>query len=173
MGENKMTPIEIERKYIIKIPSTKDLESSENYKKSEIEQIYLTSPAGLTHRIRKRVTDGKAEYTETKKVRIDKISSYEDEREITSAEYEALSENRIHKTRSVIKTRHTFLYRNQIFEIDVYPSWRSTCILETELKSRDDKVTFPPFIKIVKEVTGERGYSNAKMAEGFPEETKL
>ncbi len=167
------TPIEIERKYIIKIPDIKEMESAENYRKSDIEQIYLTSLPTVTHRIRKRETLGKTVYTETKKLRIDRISAYEDEREITKEEYEALSKNRRNKTRPVLKTRYTFSYRNQIFEVDVYPSWKTTCILETELKSRDDVVIFPSFIKIIKEVTGERGYSNAKMAESFPKESKI
>ncbi len=166
-------PVEIERKYIIKTPPTEKMQSSEKYSASEIEQIYLGSPASLTHRIRKREVGDTLAYTETKKIRIDKMSAYEDEREISPEEYHTLSRSIREGTRPIIKTRHTFVYENQTFEVDVYPEWKSTCILETELPSRDVQVKFPSFIEIIKEVTGEREYSNAKMAESFPEEIKI
>ena len=167
------TPIEIERKYIIKKPKAEVLTRAEGYTSSEIEQIYLNSHPRVTHRIRKRKTGNITTYTETKKIRIDKVSAYEDEREISEEEYKSLSALTRADTRPVRKVRHTFVYENQLFEIDEYPKWKSICIMETELKARDEKVEFPSFIKIIKEVTGEREYSNAKMAESFPEETKI
>ncbi len=167
------TPIEIERKYIIKMPDTEKLKSAEEYTVSEIEQIYLNSSPQITHRIRKRKKGKITTYTETKKIRIDRVSAYEDEREISASEYETLSKNARRNTRPVRKVRHTFVYENQLFEIDVYPKWKSICIMETELRRRDERVRFPSFIKIIKEVTGEREYSNAKMAECFPKETKI
>lgn len=167
------TPIEIERKYIIKKPKRDVLTLAEEYTASEIEQIYLKSNPGVTHRIRKRKSGEITTYTETKKIRIDKVSAYEDEREISEEEYASLSSLARPNTRPVVKVRHTFVYENQLFEIDEYPKWKSICIMETELKSREQRVKFPSFIKIIKEVTGERQYSNAKMAESFPEETKI
>jgi CYTH domain-containing protein len=42
--------------------------------------------------------------------------------------------------------------------------------METELGDKDEYVDIPAFIKILYEVTGEKRYSNAKMAESFPPE---
>ena len=162
--------IETERKYIIMKPTAKVLTAQDGYTASDIEQIYLNSDAGVTHRIRKRTYADRVEYTETLKVRISAASSVEEEREITADEYGALKANIRKGSRPVIKTRHTFVFLGQLFEIDVYPEWSRTAIMETELESEDTAAVMPDFIKIVKEVTGNKGYSNASMSKTFPKE---
>ena len=168
-----MAGIEIERKYIIKLPLIDLIKKESGFTESCITQIYLNSDAGVTHRVRKRVYEGKATYTETKKTRIDKMSVIEDEREITEAEYLSLSSDIKQGTRPIFKTRYTFLSGEKVVEIDVYPDWKRTCILETELSSREEIVTFPEFINIIKEVTGQFEYSNASMAKCFPKEIEV
>ena len=163
--------IEIEKKYIILIPEEKELSSMENYDKSNITQIYLSSEKAVTHRVRSRERSGKVTYTETKKIRIDKCSAFEDEREITAEEFSELCKKARVDSNPIKKVRHTFLYLGQLFEIDVYPAWKSTAILETELESRETQVEFPDFIKILRDVTGDKRYSNASMAKSFPEES--
>ena len=163
-------PIEIERKYIIRIPSEEQMHCCGVYTVSEIEQIYIESSPLVTHRIRSRKRKGKTVYTETKKIRIDKMSSYEDEREICDSEFNALRNKIKEGTTPIIKTRHTFDYIGKTFEVDVYPEWKKTCIMEIELKSREEEVKFPPFINVLKEVTGDKAYSNASMARSFPSE---
>jgi CYTH domain-containing protein len=164
------TPLEIERKYVIEMPEVSVLAMREGYTVSEIEQTYLESAAHVTHRVRSRRYEGGTVYTETKKIRIDKMSVYEDEREISEGEYLDLLAKRKQDTVTLRKTRHTFDYLGQIFEIDVYPEWRKSAILETELGSRETVVEFPDFIRIIKEVTGEKKYSNAAMSREFPKE---
>lgn len=166
----KQPNIEIEKKYIIAIPEESVLSVMEEYTRSEIVQIYLESPAGITHRVRSRETSGNVTYTETKKIRIDKMSSYEDEREITKEEFLALAEKRDKSTAPIHKIRYTFVYFGQLFEIDVYPEWQRTAILETELKTRETQVKFPEFVKILRDVTGDKSYSNAGMSRNFPPE---
>jgi len=165
-----MAGIEIERKYIIRIPSVDVLADNEGFTSSEITQIYLESGAGVTHRVRKRVYADRISYTETRKTRIDKMSVVEDEREITAEEYDALSVNVKSGTRPVRKTRYTLRAGKHVIEIDVYPEWKRTCIMETELSDREEEVRFPEFISIIKEVTGQYEYSNASMAKRFPRE---
>ena len=162
--------VEIERKYIIMKPSVSEMALLEGYTASEIEQIYLTSETGVTRRIRKRVTGGIPRFYLTEKRRIDSMSAIEDEREISASDYCRLRAELKEGTRPIYKTRYTFLYRSQLFEVDVYPEWRSTAIMETELESRATAVDMPPFIRIVREVTGVRGYSNADMSRAFPPE---
>lgn len=165
-----MKKIETERKFIIEKPDIKILESQNAFTSSEIEQIYLLD-SERTHRIRKRVFSfGKVEYTENTKRRISLMSSVEYEREIGENEYKELSKNIEPGSRPVIKRRITFEYLSKIFEIDIYPEWQRSCVLEVELEGEDEKIEFPPFIKIIEDVTGNREYSNHRMAYKFPEE---
>ena len=87
MEEKELLPIETERKFIIRIPRTSDMRRCEGYSCSAIEQIYLPGSAGITHRIRRRLTAGKSVYTETKKTRISAMSCIEEEKEIPKEDY--------------------------------------------------------------------------------------
>lgn len=167
---NNSVPVEIERKYVIRMPDLDALAGQDGYTVSEIEQTYLESEPSVTHRVRKRVYEDRVVYTETRKVRIDKISSFEDEREIDETEYQELLVNIKKGTHTLIKTRHTFVFSGQIFEVDIYPEWERSCIMETELETRDTRVDIPGFISVVKEVTGDKKYSNASMSHEFPKE---
>ena len=42
--------------------------------------------------------------------------------------------------------------------------------METELDSRESDVEFPDFIEIIKDVTGDKSYSNRGMSHTFPKE---
>ena len=163
-------PVEIERKYVIAMPDMAELSGLCGYTVSEIDQTYLASAEHVTHRVRKRVFGERVVYTETKKIRIDKMSAFEDERELTEEEYCALLKLRKEGTVTLKKVRHTFYYSAQTFEVDIYPEWQKTAILETELPSRETEVAFPDFIKVVAEVTGDKRYSNASMSHEFPKE---
>ena len=166
-----MPKVEIEKKYIILKPRPEEMSLMEEYKSSEIVQIYLPTKNGVTHRIRSRKQmDGSVSYTETKKTRIDKMSAYEDEIVIDKKTFDSLALCIDDGTRPIVKTRHTFLYCGQLFEIDFYPNYKHTCIMETELDERDKEVVFPPFIRIIANVTGNQRYTNASMSKSFPEE---
>ena len=162
--------VEIERKYIIELPCIEVLSRIDGYCRTEIVQTYLKSEDGVTRRVRKRSYPDGTAYTETSKIRLDKISSSEREREISEEEYLALLEDIKPGTRPIEKTRHSFPYGNITVEIDVYPEWERSCIMETELECREATPALPPFIKILREVTGELEYSNASMSCTFPNE---
>ena len=160
--------VEIERKFIIEAPKESDLSTLPGYTSSRILQIYLDSALGETRRIRRREYPERTVYYETKKIRIDGMSVTEIEREITSEEFSSLESDIKRGTQPVKKIRHTFPYRGHTFEIDVYPEWQRSCIMEVELESRNEEVDFPPFINIIREVTGDKAYSNAQMSHKFP-----
>ncbi len=166
------TGLEIERKYIIKMPDLSLLASQPDYTESRITQIYISGEAGETRRVRRRVYPDKTLYFETIKRRVDAMSSEESEREIDAAEYERLAEGILPETQPVNKRRLTFTHLEATFEIDIYPEWQVTAIMETELPSRDTVVTTPPFITVIREVTGNKAYSNAAMSRVFPPEDK-
>ena len=164
------TPIEIERKFVIAMPDVSALSAIDGYSASDIDQTYLSSAPHVTRRVRARSYSDHTVYTETKKVRIDKMSALEDEREITESEYADLLREIAEGTVTLRKTRHTFPYFGRTVEIDIYPDWQKSCILEVELKSEDEELILPDFIRVIKEVTGDRRYSNASMSREFPTE---
>ena len=167
------TNIEIERKYIIEKPDVSVLRSMDSFTESRIVQIYLASDIGVTHRIRSRERDGRTVYTETKKIRIDAMSATEIEGEITEARFRELSRKMRDDSHPIEKTRCTFIFKGQLFELDFYPEWERTCIMETELETREVEVVFPDFLRIIRDVTGIREYSNAAMSVKFPKENEI
>lgn len=164
------TPIEIERKFVIAMPEPEALSSRDGYTSSDIDQTYLVSEPHVTRRVRARSYGDRTVYTETKKVRIDKSSAYEDERTLTEAEYLSLLSEIVPGTVTLRKTRHTFTYKGRVFEVDVYPEWKRSCILEVELERADEVIEMPDFIDVIDEVTGDKRYSNAAMSREFPKE---
>ena len=170
MSSKEKCVLEIERKYIIKMPDIAILSMQESYSSSEILQIYLPSEKGETRRVRRRTYADRTKFIETRKIRIDSMSSTEIEMELSEREFDSMAQTILEGTRPVEKIRHTFLYNDQLFEIDIYPEWQHTAIMETELANRDTKVAMPPFINIIKEVTGNKAYSNAAMSRIFPKE---
>ena len=170
---NERSQVEIERKYIIKMPNLEVLTLQKDYSRSEILQIYLPSEVGESRRVRRRIYNEKTVYIETRKIRIDNMSSTEIERELSLSEFSAIAAEIKEGTIPIEKVRHTFIYENQLFEIDVFPRWTGTAIMETELDSRERQVEFPAFLEIVREVTGDKAYSNAAMSRSFPNEDKI
>ena len=162
--------IEIERKYIIMKPDVELLRKQEGYTVSEIRQTYLASSDAVTRRVRHRRYKDADRYYETIKMRVDGMSSLESEREVSCEEYELLLRDIKAGTSTIIKERHTFEHLGHTIEIDIYPEWCRTAILEVELPTRDTPVRLPSFISVLREVTGNKGYSNASMAKQFPPE---
>lgn len=168
-----MKKIETERKYIILKPDIAILENQTGFTSSEITQIYLFDKE-KTHRIRKRVySDGREEYTENTKKRISFMSSVENEEIISSEKYDILKAQIESGTAPVFKRRITFEYEEKVFEIDIYPFWNKTCILEVELKREDEALNFPEFIRVISDVTGIKSYSNHSMAYETPKEIEI
>ena len=61
-------------------------------------------------------------------------------------------------------------YDGKDFEIDVYPFWQDKAVMEIELTDEMETVMLPPEIEIIKEVTGDRRYTNAALAKAIPED---
>ena len=164
-----MIPLEIERKFLIR--QTPELFAACS-KKTDIEQIYLikTDPA-VQRRIRSMTTDGTVRYFYTEKRFISAVTREENEREITREEYEKLRSEADMSLVPIIKSRHILEFSGQCFEIDSYPFSDELASMELELADEEQEIFFPPCAVIIKEVTGDKRYSNAALAKnnGFPE----
>lgn len=166
-------PVEIERKYLVKMPNLAGLSSLPSYTESEIEQVYLFAGEGKTHRIRRRTTGGVTVYTETVKERKSALSHYENEREIDRDTYLALYEKRDRDRDVIRKRRLTFVYEGQLFEVDIFPFYEKIAVVETELSGEDEEAVFPPYLDVLCEVTGDGRFSNAALSLSHPEEGSL
>ena len=162
-----MEHLEIERKYLIRIPDATLLSSLPS---SRIEQIYILTAESRRERIRCRETNGKKIFTHTAKKRLSDLTRIEIENEISAEEYRVLSLMK-DPDRSVIrKTRYLYEYRKQVFEIDVFPFWDDRALMEIELSSEDQAILLPPDIAVVRDVTSEKSYTNAAIARSIPYE---
>jgi CYTH domain-containing protein/predicted ATPase len=162
-------PLEIERKYLIKYPNIKDLETMSNCTKVDIIQTYLKSNE-LERRVRARGIDENYSYYLTEKKEISNLKRIEIERKLTQDEYIKLlmeADNRLH---TIHKTRYCISVNSQYFEIDIYPEWKHQAIMEIELSNENEEIKIPKFINIIKEVTNNEKYKNHEMAKEMPKE---
>lgn len=162
-----MKNIETERKYLIRMPSDELLSRCE---RSEIVQTYLRLPENGGARVRARTGKNGCVYTKTVKKRITEISRIELEDEIDRETYLELLRFADPDRRAVEKTRYILSYKAQNFEIDVYPFWRDRAIMELELETEDQRISFPPDISVIREVSTEKAYSNSSLAREIPDE---
>lgn len=157
---------EIERKFLIAYPDIRYLE--ENAEHSHIIQTYLNSENGNSSRVRKRTFGEKTVFTYTEKQHITAVRRMEYEREIDEKEYLALLERADKSRNPVKKERYCLDYDGQMFEIDVYPFFTDRAIMELELTNEAQEIRFPPEIKVIREVTEDRRYTNASFARKIP-----
>lgn len=158
-------PFEIERKYLIEYPDLKKLENLPNCEKVDIIQTYLISEDNSEIRIRQRGKNGNYIYYKTIKKKISDIKRLELEKRLTKEEYLDLLMNADPDYRQIRKTRYCLTYDKLYYEIDIFPFWKDKAMMEIELNSEDDKISIPPFIKVIDEVTDDENYKNKSLAK--------
>ena len=164
-------PIEEERKYIVEVVG--DIpECSE----SDITQTYLLTEPGTELRLRRREWNGKSVNTLNTKKRISDTEQLETERQVDNNLYESLVKQADPYRTTIYKKRKSFIWTGQYFELDTYqkPAVRSALsdicsdrpltILETKgIKCHED-VKFPPFLRVIEDITGNTKYYNYNLA---------
>lgn len=161
---------EIERKYLIEMPDDALLMQQPGAEKSAIVQTYLTSPAGVTERVRRRDYGNRVVCYHTIKKRLSAMSAFEDESIVDEREYNSLLTRADKSKTPIIKTRYAIPHAGHVAEIDVYPFWKHQAVLEIELESENTVVPFPAYLTLIREVTGDHAYSNNKLSVNVPEE---
>ena len=144
------------------------LENMDNCEKVEIIQTYLHSPEQNQQiRLRQRGIDGHYVYFQTIKKDITPIKRIEIENRLTKDEYLKLLMSADTSKRQIRKNRYCLTYKNQYFEIDVFPFWNDKALMEIELSDENSPIIFPDFIKIIREVTTESEYKNSSLAQNL------
>ena len=159
-------PIELECKFLC--TPTDHLKLPEHAQEIEIEQIYLRShdPA-VVSRIRRRGQNGSYLYFRTDKKYLGPGKNEEVERIISAREYYADKELRDPSKNILRKIRTCFVYDRQYFELDRIPLRDGTVIhlLEIEITNELQGIRLPPFLHIIKDVTGDPAFTNVMVAE--------
>ncbi|MBR5698693.1 MAG: AAA family ATPase [Prevotella sp.] len=153
-------PIEEERKYIVEIIG--DIpECSE----STITQTYLVAEPGVEMRLRRRDWKGKFVNILTTKKKISETEQLETERQVDNNLYESLVKQADPYRHTIVKRRKSFIWKGQYFELDDYQEPVSNLmILETKgIKCHED-VKFPPFLRVIEDITGRTEYYNYNIA---------
>lgn len=103
-------------------------------------------------------------YYTTKKFITDGVCK-ENEVEIDSNEYKSKYYLRDKTKKIIIKKRYYIDFDDRTFELDIYEDYLAgLVILEIELENMEEKIILPPYLKVVREVTNERFYSNHSLS---------
>merc|ERR1712227_506331 len=112
---------------------------------------------GFQTRLRKRVRNGRATYTFT-------VRKPEMQGQVVEVKQPISQRDDNHLP--VFKTRRSFLYENQHYQLDIYnPPCHTRCqgliLLETCTTLKDEEIakTLPPFLQVKKNVTGDPAFS--------------
>ena len=163
-------PLEIERKYLIRLPEEKLLDRLAS-RRDWIEQTYLAGEAGTTERVRSRRAPGGAPvYTHTVKRRLSALTREEREEEVGEEAYRALLGRAEPGLRVIRKTRWCVPYGRHTLEIDRFPFWTDRALLEVELSSEGEAVLLPEWVEVLREVTEDKRYTNRALAAAVPYE---
>ena len=153
-------PIEEERKYIVEITG-----EMPDAIVSDISQTYLVAEPGSEVRLRRRGWEGKYVNVHTNKKKVSGSEEIVTERQVSNALYESLLQQADPYRQTIHKTRRSFIWKGQFFELDTY--WgplEGLVMLETKGMLCHEDVKFPPFVRFVKDVTGDTDYYNYNLA---------
>ena len=161
-------PYETKRRFLIDYPDVATLEAMKNCRRVEIIQTYLKSDSDTEIRVRQRGIDGHYIYFETKRRLLGGGKRIESERRLTKDEYLRLLMEADPDCRPIRKTRYCLTYKNQYFEIDLYPFFADRAVMEIEITAEheNEPIVFPDFVAVRGEITDDPSYNNAAIAKG-------
>ncbi|MBP5548188.1 MAG: AAA family ATPase [Bacteroidales bacterium] len=154
-------PIEVERKYLVDVVG-----EIAGGNVSDIHQTYLLPVDGKERRLRMRGENGHNVYFLTTKIRLAADRNYEHECQIDENQYKELLQEANPEKRTIYKRRCCFLWENQYFELDKFIEPEiGHYLLEIEDAEDPATVKFPPFLRILEDVTGDPAYYNSNIAK--------
>lgn len=155
-------PIVEERKYIIALTG----ELPEDSIQSEITQTYLKGDDNEEIRLRKRSWGQKQVFVHTSKKKISDSEELVTERQINNSLYEMMLGLADPTRQTIHKIRNSFIWKGQYFEVDSFQDQlQGLVILETKGIAEGEPVKFPPFIKVIEDITGNEQYYNFSLAK--------
>lgn len=159
-------PQEIERKFLIKMPTPEQITKLGCISETNIIQTYLNKGENVAERrIRQRGSKQNGfSFYYTEKTDISSGVRIENERKITPDEYLQLLTEADTSLHQISKIRRCFVYDKRYFEMDIYPFDNEYAIVELELNDLSETFKLPP-LEFVKEVTDDEHFKNAYLAK--------
>ena len=153
-------PAETERKYVVEVVG--EIPDSTE---SEITQTYLVSVPGTEVRLRKRGWEGSYVYFQSVKKIVDS-DRIETDRQISPHQYVTMLQQADKERQTIRKIRKNFVWKKQYFELDTFiePALNLN-ILEIQGVKDPSKIKFPPFIRVIDDITGNTDYYNYSLAK--------
>lgn len=154
-------PIEEERKYLVELRG-----EVPNAVESDIVQTYLCGEKGEELRLRKQSWKGGLTVcTLNRKKTLSPTERVETERRVDYNQYMSLLRQADPQRADIVKHRRTFIWEGQFFELDSFVSpCENLNIMEVEGMRSHEEIKFPPFVRILEDVTGNLSYYNYHLA---------
>jgi CYTH domain-containing protein/predicted ATPase len=160
-------PIEKEDKFLV--DASEPIIIPVRFHESRIVQDYLTAPdMREEYRVRSRTDREGTTFYFTRKRYVAPGDRIEIERMVTGREYASLLTLRDYRLQTIEKRRLCFFWKGQFFELDLFERpehEKGLVLLEAERTDRTPTLELPPFIRVVRNVTGEKRYSNQEIAK--------
>ena len=156
-------PLPAQQERIFRVELTGEIpECSE----SMITQTYLVSEPGTEVRLRRREwSGGKVVNVHRSKKRINDNEVIETERQVDNNLYEQMLSQADPYRATIRKKRQSFIWKGQFFEIDTFQEpINNLVMMETKGVTEQETVNFPPFVKVLEDVTGNPKYLNYNIA---------
>ena len=133
---------------------------------SLITQTYLVAEPGCEVRLRRREwSGGKVVNVHRSKKRISDTEIIETERQIDNNLYEQMLQQADPYRATIRKKRQSFIWKGQFFEIDTFlEPLDNLVMMETKGVTEKETVNFPPFVKVLEDVTANTRYLNYNLA---------
>ena len=133
---------------------------------SDIIQTYLVAEPGCEVRLRRRQwSGGKVVNVHRSKKAISETEEIETERQVDNNLYEKMLQQADPYRQTIRKRRQSFIWKGQHFEIDTFlEPVNDLVILQSKGVAEQESVKFPPFIKVLEDVTGNSQYYNYNIA---------
>lgn len=133
---------------------------------SDITQTYLVAEPGCEVRLRRRQwSGGKVVNVHRSKKAISDTEEIETERQVDNNLYEQMLQQADPYRQTIRKRRQSFIWKGQHFEIDTFREpVNDLVILQSKGVAEQESVKFPPFVKVLEDVTGNSQYYNYNIA---------
>ena len=128
-------------------------------------QTWLFSLRGDDLRLRERREKDSAFYYKSYKRAAPNGKQIQVEEPLTREEYSDLLLEADPAKRPLRKTRYGITYDGRYFEVDLVPFWSDKALLNLELRTEDEEISFPPELTLLRDVTGDANYRNKALVQ--------
>lgn len=160
----------LERKYLIEFPDLDFLRGLPDCKEFKIIQIYLESDDDQEIIMQKKIFNGSCSFTKI----IKRQTLNLDSTTIEKTEYSSISRDEYNISLIDMRVGFSPIFKTRFclcddaghyFKIDIYPNSEQYAILEIEFKNSEEQFKIPPFIKVIKEVTGDKRFRDKEISK--------